>query len=82
MKAPKTRSAAAGQRLDKLDHSLRAGQAGFDRALADYYEYYRGAWRIVNDPRVPEIFRIRAGRCRALRQKRRSAIRWCSPAIC
>jgi hypothetical protein len=45
-------------RLDKLDHSLRAGEAGFDRTLSDYYEYYRGAWRIVNDPRVPEIFRI------------------------
>jgi hypothetical protein len=46
------------QRLDTLDHSLRAGEAGFDRALADYYQYYRGAWQIVNDPRVPEIFRI------------------------
>ncbi|MEX2316129.1 MAG: DUF1501 domain-containing protein [Pirellulales bacterium] len=46
------------QRLDQLDRSLRAGEGGFDRALADYYEYYRGAWNIVNDPRVPEIFRI------------------------
>ncbi len=45
-------------RLDELDRTLRTGQGGFDRALADYYEYYRGAWRIVNDPRVPEIFKI------------------------
>jgi hypothetical protein len=46
------------QRLGALDRTLRAGEGGFDRALADYYEYYRGAWGIMNDPRVAEIFRI------------------------
>lgn len=46
------------QRLGALDRTLRSADSGFDRALADYYEYYRGAWGIMNDPRVAEIFRI------------------------
>ena len=46
------------QRLAQLDGTLQSGKGGFDRALSDYYEYYRGAWNIMNDPRVPEIFRL------------------------
>ena len=45
-------------RLQQLDGSLRAGEAGRDRSFVDYHEYYRGAWAIMNDPRVPEIFSI------------------------
>src|SRR5688500_13813087 len=45
-------------RLQQLDGSLRAGQADLDRSFVDYHEYYRGAWAIMNDPRVPEIFSI------------------------
>lgn len=46
------------ERLQQLDGSLRAGEAGRDRSFVDYHEYYRGAWAIMNDPRVPEIFTI------------------------
>jgi len=45
-------------RLQQLDHSLRGGRSGADRSFADYHEYYRGAWSIMNDPRVAEIFTI------------------------
>lgn len=46
------------ERLQQLDNSLRAGRRGIDRSFADYHEYYRGAWSIMNDPRVSEIFSI------------------------
>jgi uncharacterized protein (DUF1501 family) len=46
------------ERLQKLDGGLRGGEAGQDRSYADYHEYYRGAWAIMNDPRVAEIFKI------------------------
>jgi uncharacterized protein (DUF1501 family) len=48
------------ERLQALDGTLRGGAAGVDRALADYHSYYRGAWNIMNDPRVPEVFAITA----------------------
>lgn len=46
------------QRLQQLDASLRKGQPGMDRSFVDYHEYYRGAWSIMNDPRVPKIFSL------------------------
>lgn len=46
------------ERLQQLDSSLRAGKPGVDRSFADYHEYYRGAWSIMNDPRVSEIFSL------------------------
>lgn len=46
------------ERLQQLDHALRSGLPGADRSFADYHEYYRGAWSIMNDPRVPEIFTL------------------------
>ncbi|HYE33219.1 MAG TPA: DUF1501 domain-containing protein [Methylomirabilota bacterium] len=46
------------ERLQKLDGSLREGAAGLDRSFPDYHEYYRGAWAIMNDPRVPHIFSV------------------------
>jgi len=46
------------ERLQQLDKSLRSGNAGLDRGFADYHEYYRGAWAIITDPRVPEILHI------------------------
>lgn len=45
-------------RLQQLDGSLRGGSASLDRSYADYHEYYRGAWAIMNDPRVPEVMTI------------------------
>ena len=45
-------------RLQQLDASLRAGAPGLERSFTDYHEYYRGAWAIMNDPRVPEVFKI------------------------
>jgi uncharacterized protein (DUF1501 family) len=46
------------QRLQKLDNTLRSPQSGLDRSYIDYHDYYRGAWAIMNDPRVSEIFKI------------------------
>ena len=46
------------ERLQQLDASLRGGEKGRDRSFVDYHEYYRGAWAIMNDPRVPQIFSI------------------------
>lgn len=46
------------QRLQQLDASLRTAQPGVDRSFVDYHEYYRGAWAIMNDPRVPQIFSL------------------------
>jgi uncharacterized protein (DUF1501 family) len=45
-------------RLQQLDRALRTGDAT-DRRFAEYHEFYRGAWNIMNDPRVPEIFALR-----------------------
>jgi hypothetical protein len=45
-------------RLQQLDESLRRSSPGVDRSFADYHEYYRGAWNIMNDPRVPEVFAL------------------------
>jgi hypothetical protein len=45
------------ERLQQLDGTLRSGKET-DRSFADYHEYYRGAWAIMNDPRVPEIFTL------------------------
>lgn len=44
------------ERLQKLDGVLRRADPSLDRSFADYHEYYRGAWAIMNDPRVSEIF--------------------------
>ena len=46
------------ERLQQLDQTLRSGKSGLDRSFADYHEYYRGAWAIMNDPRVPEVLKI------------------------
>jgi hypothetical protein len=46
------------QRLQQLDGSLRAPDAHLERTFVDYHEYYRGAWAIMNDPRVPQVFTI------------------------
>ncbi|MGV3721245.1 MAG: DUF1501 domain-containing protein [Actinomycetota bacterium] len=46
------------QRLQQLDGSLRGKDPGLDRSFADYHDYYRGAWSIMNDPRVAEIFAL------------------------
>lgn len=44
-------------RLQQLDQTLRMGEAA-DRSYADYHEYYRGAYAIMNDPRVPEVLKL------------------------
>jgi hypothetical protein len=44
-------------RLQQLDKALRSG-ANVDRGYADYNEYYRSAWAIMNDSRVGSIFTI------------------------
>lgn len=46
------------ERLQQLDRSLRGGAKGLDRSFADFHDYYRGAWSIMNDPRVSEIFTL------------------------
>jgi hypothetical protein len=46
------------ERLQQLDASLRTAKPGLDRSYVDYHEYYRGAWAIMNDPRVPQVFTI------------------------
>lgn len=46
------------ERLQQLDGALRTGKPGLDRTYSDYHEYYRGAWAIMNDPRVAEIFSL------------------------
>jgi uncharacterized protein (DUF1501 family) len=46
------------ERLQQLDGALRSGGRELDRSFGDYHEYYRGAWAIMNDPRVAEIFTI------------------------
>ncbi len=46
------------ERLQQLDGALRGGNGQADRSFADYNEYYRGAWAIMNDPRVPEVMAV------------------------
>jgi hypothetical protein len=46
------------ERLQQLDNTLRSGSGHPDRSFSDYHEYYRGAWAIMNDPRVPEVMTI------------------------
>lgn len=46
------------ERLQQLDATLRGGQPGMERSFVDYHDYYKGAWAIMNDPRVPEIFTL------------------------
>ncbi len=46
------------ERLQQLDKTLRRGDGHLDRGFADYHEYYRGAWAIMNDPRVPDVMTI------------------------
>ncbi len=46
------------ERLQQLDGTLRSGNGSVDRSFGDYHEYYRGAWAIMNDPRVPQIFTL------------------------
>jgi hypothetical protein len=46
------------ERLQQLDASLRGGSKDLDRGYADYHEYYRSAWAIMNDPRIRDIFTI------------------------
>jgi uncharacterized protein (DUF1501 family) len=45
-------------RLQQLDGTLRSAQPELDRSFVDYHEHYRGAWAIMNDPRVSQIFSI------------------------
>lgn len=51
------------ERLQQLDGAFRTdtgrnGNGSVDRSFGDYHEYYRGAWAIMNDPRVPQIFTL------------------------
>ncbi|MBI1874078.1 MAG: DUF1501 domain-containing protein [Acidobacteria bacterium] len=46
------------ERLHQLDGALRSGTSP-DRSFANYHEYYRSAWAIMNDPRISQIFTIR-----------------------
>jgi hypothetical protein len=47
------------ERLQQLDGSLRSPNGHADRSFADYQEYYRGAYAIMNDPRVPAVMTIK-----------------------
>ncbi|MBL8205379.1 MAG: DUF1501 domain-containing protein [Blastocatellia bacterium] len=46
------------ERLQQLDGSLRSANGHTDRSFADYQDYYKGAYAIMNDPRVPEVMTI------------------------
>lgn len=46
------------ERLQQLDGTLRMGKGEADRSYGDYHEYYKGAWAIMNDPRVPEVLKL------------------------
>jgi hypothetical protein len=46
------------ERLQQLDGSLRSGQGEVDRSYVDYQDYYKGAWAIMSDPRVPEMMTL------------------------
>jgi hypothetical protein len=45
-------------RLQALDQALRQNQDSANRSFFDYHQYYRGAWDIMNDPRVADIFSL------------------------
>lgn len=45
-------------RLQQLDGALRGGDSHLDRSFSDYNDYYKGAWAIMNDPRVPEVMTL------------------------
>ncbi len=45
-------------RLQELDGSLRKARPDLDRSFVDFHDYYRGAWSIMNDPRVAKIFSL------------------------
>jgi hypothetical protein len=57
-------AAAAGdlarryERLLALDRDRSPGNASLDRSLTGYREFYRGAWSILNDPRLPETLSL------------------------
>lgn len=44
--------------LQKLDSSLRSGDSSRGRSFSDYNEYYKGAYAMMSDARVPRIFSI------------------------
>ena len=44
--------------LQKLDGSLRLGKEQRGRNFVDYHEYYKSAYAIMNDPRIPQVFRL------------------------
>jgi hypothetical protein len=44
------------ERLQQLDGALRSGTS--EQTFANYHEYYRSAWAIMNDSRISEIFTI------------------------
>jgi hypothetical protein len=46
------------ERLQQLDNSLRSAGGHPDRSFADYQDYYKGAYAIMNDPRVPAVMTI------------------------
>ncbi|MFN0120252.1 MAG: DUF1501 domain-containing protein, partial [Blastocatellia bacterium] len=45
-------------RLQELDNTLRRAGSHTDRGFADYNDYYRGAWSIMNDPRIPQVMTL------------------------
>ncbi len=45
-------------RLQELDRTLRQGDPAVGREFADYHEYYRGAWSIMNDPRLAKVLEL------------------------
>lgn len=46
------------ERLQQLDGGLRSGRGEVDRSYVDYQDYYKGAWAIMSDPRVPEMMTL------------------------
>jgi hypothetical protein len=46
------------ERLQQLDGTLRSRDGHPDRSFADYQDYYKGAYAIMNDPRVPRVMTI------------------------
>jgi uncharacterized protein (DUF1501 family) len=48
------------ERLQQLDGALRGPNGHTDRSFADYQDYYKGAYAIMNDPRVPEVMNLKA----------------------
>jgi hypothetical protein len=46
------------ERLQQLDETLRKSGGHSDRSFADYQDYYKGAYAIMNDPRVPQVMTI------------------------